>query len=533
MTLHPSLSLPSSSSADLPNEFDDLDLAPPPVSPDEQAAADELVQMGFRRGHVANALVYVSHARRSLPSDPLSRSLATLPLRTALLSHLHLHVPEEDLPPSLRSSRPADATVRNATSMGVEALGRLWKAEKLAREVGVPVGVVESLLAEDGVDAEEGRAVELLVRKLVGWTDGEGEEVEQSLSAERLVEGWVAQGELSAEDRKELEERREDELVGLEGMLGDRFRRVEGGLEILASTLTPNRRGKGQDASPPEQVILRVLHHSSSRYPTPSDDPETTSPTLPTFYVYSSTLPPYLRLHLTSLLARQFLSEAHGEDWRDLAHAGYGGVVGEMASFLQENWKEAIENPPDSRAVLANLLGSRIVQHAPSAATTKQVSQTRKMGPNTSKIRATPAMQEQLKAYWEGTKQRQGYQKMLETRSRLPAWKMQREIVELIRSNRVVIVSGETGSGKTTQGGLPSFVSSRRASLTLSLLDSASLRPRGRHPPRRRSLPQPHHHSTPPSQCHRSRLARRSRDDGGHQRRLVAPSRRIRHSGRT
>ncbi|KAH8042220.1 hypothetical protein HPB51_021304 [Rhipicephalus microplus] len=42
------------------------------------------------------------------------------------------------------------------------------------------------------------------------------------------------------------------------------------------------------------------------------------------------------------------------------------------------------------------------------------------------------------------------------TRKKLPAYTMREEIIELIERNRVVVISGETGSGKTTQ--VPQFI---------------------------------------------------------------------------
>ncbi|XP_037783105.1 ATP-dependent DNA/RNA helicase DHX36-like isoform X1 [Penaeus monodon] len=43
------------------------------------------------------------------------------------------------------------------------------------------------------------------------------------------------------------------------------------------------------------------------------------------------------------------------------------------------------------------------------------------------------------------------YQKMLEVRKKLPSYKMRDEIVDTVRDNQVVVISGETGCGKTTQ----------------------------------------------------------------------------------
>ncbi|CAN7987646.1 unnamed protein product, partial [Ixodes pacificus] len=48
------------------------------------------------------------------------------------------------------------------------------------------------------------------------------------------------------------------------------------------------------------------------------------------------------------------------------------------------------------------------------------------------------------------------FKKMLEFRKLLPAYKMKQRIVDLIESNQVVVISGETGSGKTTQ--IPQFI---------------------------------------------------------------------------
>lgn len=43
------------------------------------------------------------------------------------------------------------------------------------------------------------------------------------------------------------------------------------------------------------------------------------------------------------------------------------------------------------------------------------------------------------------------YIKMQKTRKKLPAWVKTSEILEIIRENQIVIISGETGCGKSTQ----------------------------------------------------------------------------------
>ncbi len=48
------------------------------------------------------------------------------------------------------------------------------------------------------------------------------------------------------------------------------------------------------------------------------------------------------------------------------------------------------------------------------------------------------------------------YQQMMKVRKELPAWSQKREILETIRNNQIIIISGETGCGKSTQ--VPQFL---------------------------------------------------------------------------
>jgi ATP-dependent RNA helicase DHX57 len=52
---------------------------------------------------------------------------------------------------------------------------------------------------------------------------------------------------------------------------------------------------------------------------------------------------------------------------------------------------------------------------------------------------------------WHNRQQTPAQQKMLSARQSLPAWKLKEIIVETVSSNQVTIISGETGSGKSTQ----------------------------------------------------------------------------------
>ena len=58
---------------------------------------------------------------------------------------------------------------------------------------------------------------------------------------------------------------------------------------------------------------------------------------------------------------------------------------------------------------------------------------------------------EELRLAWEARQRLPAQQKMLESRKTLPAWSKQSAIVEAVQNNQCVIISGETGSGKSTQ----------------------------------------------------------------------------------
>ncbi|XP_037344927.1 ATP-dependent DNA/RNA helicase DHX36 [Pungitius pungitius] len=61
------------------------------------------------------------------------------------------------------------------------------------------------------------------------------------------------------------------------------------------------------------------------------------------------------------------------------------------------------------------------------------------------------SLDERLKRDLESKKSDTKYKEMLKFREKLPSYGKKEELVELINSNRVLVVSGETGCGKTTQ----------------------------------------------------------------------------------
>ncbi|XP_030622208.1 ATP-dependent DNA/RNA helicase DHX36 [Chanos chanos] len=66
------------------------------------------------------------------------------------------------------------------------------------------------------------------------------------------------------------------------------------------------------------------------------------------------------------------------------------------------------------------------------------------------------SLDEELKRDLQMKKENCQYVEMLNFREKLPSYHMRQELVKLIQDNKVVVISGETGCGKTTQ--LPQFI---------------------------------------------------------------------------
>lgn len=397
----------------------------------------QLTTLGFRPTHITSCLSALSAANARLHSggntnkDPLVLSLSILSPLEAAIEWLLLHLPEDDLPPRYRPSSSAADMITGASVAkgGKSALVRGWLVDKLVRKAGFPRKVVETTVKDED---RQSLALEILGRRLCGW-HGEADG------------GWGGAEVMPFPDdadseREERDMMREEEMLALEAVLDDRFVREENedGIE-LAVTME-----YGTD-----KLVLNVTFDKFSPYPSAQYP---TRP--PAFFLTSDTLPSYMRLHLHQQMLAAFRDPAR-HDLTSVLEAGTGGAVLSMVEHLEGALPAVIEAPPDIADVTRHLV-PRVDSDdddEPVAVAAKKVQKTRRNGPRRAPTKeehaAVAAAQARLFANPD-------YAPMLADRAKLPAWKSRDAICSALDSNRVLVVVGETGCGKSTQ--LPQFL---------------------------------------------------------------------------
>lgn len=407
------------------------------LAPEEKKRiVKQLIALGYREGHIAAALNYMQAT--SPDSDPLLEGLTPETVQDTILQYLQITLAEDELPVTAhgyvgRTEAGVRITKRHEKHSG---LAEAWLVEKICKEAGYPQEATEQAVSDAGGD--EVQALDLLARRLVGWTDAWGDEAVLAPDKSSLSE---------LADAKDLKRKREAELEALQSMSGSHYHLMRAGLLDLNIPESP------------QPLSLRI-HLPSLAEDRPAAYPAATDPgqppIMPIFFICSSdnSVPAYIRLHLVTLLLQR-VRDPDRPDWLEILEMGEGGLLYEMAAYLGEIVKGVLRGPPPSSEVLRHLK------------TSSQSEYTGRSGNNSGA--ATPARRTGRQGHFKASgdsasllrdhqalASRSEYQAMLAKRQRLPAWNAREQLVSTIKSNRVVIVSGATGSGKTTQ--VPAYV---------------------------------------------------------------------------
>ncbi|KAI8659423.1 hypothetical protein NCS56_01159500 [Fusarium sp. Ph1] len=277
---------------------------------------------------------------------------------------------------------------------------------------GVSVGTTN--LRREGIIkrlAQSGYSLELATRVLDEQGGDEGK------AAETLQNLLFSSDSQSTDDADFLdlgspEEQWEEEVGSLEAMYGDGFERdgdnvirikldsVKNGQQTVEASLQVRR-----PATYPANLILSIV----------------------------ANLPSYIKLSII----RKALEHIE-ESLRDEPMKIYLAM-----DWVQQNINGIIENP--GKIVDISAVSSAAAEFKPVAA----ISQ--KKRPSRAPKMIKWIKDERNREQWLRRQESSSWRDMLSKRQRLPAWKMREAIIGTVKSNHVTIISGETGSGKSTQ----------------------------------------------------------------------------------
>lgn len=312
--------------------------------------------------------------------------------REETLEWLLIHVPEDDLP---KWSLPEGYTA--GISMASGDLKKEAILQRLA-SAGYSLELCENILNMN--QGDEGCAAEDLQKGLVNGND----QVEEQISAKKQDLADNQAGEeffLWAQEQETLE-----------AIYGDRF-------EVISPDLYEIKLHV-----PPAKLLYTLSVRKPKLYPQSA----------PIISIISPELPAYIRLSMV----RQAIAKANAD------------FIGEPMIFSLADWLETkipriMENPGKLRDISAGATGLRDALSIPS----KVHLPIRKLDYYANIPRS--ASDSVLFDLWNLKQQTPKQQRMLEGRRLLPAWELKEDIVKVVSGHQVTIISGETGSGKSTQ----------------------------------------------------------------------------------
>ncbi len=388
---------------------------------DTSSVEASLLNLGFRAAHVRSCVSALAAANQRLHSgststlrDPLTLSLSFLSPLEAGIEWLLSTLPEDDLPKQYQpAASVADfiAGARGGTG-GQDALVKGWLMDKLAKQAGFPRKAVEAIVSRG--EARESVVLDLLGRQMCGWLTAD-----EGWSVEEYGEGWIP---LDQDEAEEHLAKREEEIMVLTSLLEERITKIS---EEEYRVTIPG----------PEDLAIHFIMDAASCYPS-----ERFPKHPPAFFLSSTTLPSYIKLHLHAQLLRCF-RDSERPEFQSTLESGDGGALYLMTEFVEQELEFAIENPPDVATVTKYLLPrTELVDDNRGPTSRAPSKRNRTRGPT--RI-PTEADHQAVRRKYESMRANPGYEKMMQIRRNLPAWNERERLVQLLRDNRVVVIVGE------------------------------------------------------------------------------------------
>ncbi|KAK1778031.1 P-loop containing nucleoside triphosphate hydrolase protein [Copromyces sp. CBS 386.78] len=309
--------------------------------------------------------------------------------REEALEWLLVHIPEDDLPRwALPEKYSAGVTVAATDLKREGAITRLAQS-------GYSIDLCRKLLALRNGD--EAKAAEDLQKLLLA---SGSESVDNSSADADGLDTW-----------RDADECWEEEMATLEACFGEKFSKISP--EVCEVKLEGVKNGTQTN------VNACVQFRKSEQYPTQ------------VILAMVAALPSYIKLSVIKQ-ALAYALTLEGEEMK----------IFYVASWVQENINEIIEKPGRIREVAA-------VASAASEEPMRVVKRARRAPRYPKPINWSPDPRSTEE--WRARTETPSYKKMLYARQNLPAWQVQDHLVQTVSENQVTIISGETGSGKSTQ----------------------------------------------------------------------------------
>ena len=310
--------------------------------------------------------------------------------REETLEWLLIHVPEDDLP---RWALPEGYIA--GISMASNDLKREATIKRLA-DAGYSQDLCKQIF--DATN-DEGKAAEALQQILL--SSGQDSPIPEA------EESWASEG-----SKESSESIWEEEMASVQAVFGEKYSRPS--KDVCRIVLSPSN---GPLNGPVEEPVVQF--RQCLEYPQK----------VPIISVHAA-LPAYIRLSMM----KQTLNHATGN------------LMGEQMLFflidwLEQNFYGIIEKPGKLREVSA--AASTVSEVQPVRRKRQQMSR----HPRSITWNPNPKSKED----WTRRQADPKLQSRLQQRRSLPAWGMRETIIDMVTSHQVTIISGETGSGKSTQ----------------------------------------------------------------------------------
>ncbi|KAI5251509.1 P-loop containing nucleoside triphosphate hydrolase protein [Aureobasidium subglaciale] len=309
--------------------------------------------------------------------------------REETIEWLLIHVPEDDLP---KWSLPENYSA--GVSMASSDLAREGKLKRLAI-TGYAMELCEEAL--DEASGDEAKAAGGLQHRLLGSQDSSAlASTTDSLNLSHDIEVW------------------EEEQVILASIYSDRYKSTKTSCQIVLEV-----------ADKPKERIVLHARKPSAGYPN----------VVPVLSIEAA-LPAYIRLSILKQVLLQAQSDFLGEQ-----------MLFNLVDWLEHEIPNIIANP----GRLSSIASVSSTSAEPDAEIASRRRQRPRRMPRPINWQPSSQQSQRMLSDWQARQNTPAQQRMMVTRQGLPAWKLRNTIVEAVTSSQVTIISGETGSGKSTQ----------------------------------------------------------------------------------